>query len=59
MKLTSAQEAEYLFLRQQVDRTMDRWITSDQDPMSKNQYYYAKKDLADFVSARRKEGYTI
>ena len=59
MKLNPAQNAEYTFLKNQVDKAMENYMKTNPDPNAKNQYYYAKKDLSDFVSARRKEGYSI
>ena len=58
-KLTPALEAEYRFLKQQVDFWMEAQVKRDASPSSKNRYQYAKNDLTKFVSNRRKEGYTI
>lgn len=58
-KLTPALEAEYRFLKQQVDFWMEAQIRQDASPSAKNRYQYAKDDLTKFVSNRRKEGYTI
>lgn len=58
-KLTPALEAEYNFLKQQVDFWMEAQVKSDASPSAKNRYWHAKDDLTKFVSNRRKEGYTI
>jgi len=58
-KLTPALDAEYRFLKQQVDFWMEAQIKQDASPSAKQRYYHAKDDLTKFVSNRRKEGYTI
>jgi hypothetical protein len=58
-KLTPALEAEYNFLKQQVDFWMEAQVRADASPSAKNRYWYAKDDLTKFVSNRRKEGYHI
>lgn len=58
-KLTPALEAEYRFLKQQVDFWMEAQHKPDASPSAKQRYYYAKEDLTKFVNNRRKEGYKI
>jgi len=58
-KLTPVLEAEYRFLKQQVDFWMEAHHKSDASPSATQRYYYAKGDLTKFVSNRRKEGYKI
>ncbi len=58
-KLTPALEAEYKFLKQQVDFWMEAQVKRDASPSANQRYYYAKDDLTKFVSNRRKEGYKI
>ncbi|MAO24594.1 MAG: hypothetical protein CMJ25_27930 [Phycisphaerae bacterium] len=57
--LTPALEAEYKFLKQQVDFWMEAQIKKDASPSVKNRYWHAKDDLTKFVSNRRKEGFHI
>ena len=57
--LTPALEAEYKFLKQQVDFWMEAQIKTDASPSVKNRYWYAKEDLTKFVSNRWKEGFHI
>lgn len=59
MKLSAALEAEYKFLKQQVDFWMEAWMRKDASPSAQQRYFYAKEDLAKFVSNRRKEGFKI
>jgi hypothetical protein len=58
-KLTPALEAEYKFLKQQVDFWMEAQLRQDASPSAQQRYWYAKEDLTKFVSNRRKEGYNI
>ena len=58
-KLTPALEAEYTFLKQQVDFWMEAYMKRDASPSAKQRYFHAKTDLSKFVSNRRKEGYNI
>lgn len=58
-KLTPALEAEYKFLKQQVDFWMEAQHKADASPSAKQRYWYAKEDLTKFVSNRREEGYHI
>ncbi len=58
-KLTPALEAEYRFLKQQVDFWMEAQHKRGASPSAMQRYYYAKGDLTKFVSNRRKEGYKI
>ena len=56
-QLTPALEAEYKFLKQQVDFWMEAQHRTDASPSAKQRYWYAKEDLTKFVANRRKEGY--
>ena len=58
-QLTPALEAEYKFLKQQVDFCIEAQHRQDASPSAKQRYWYAKEDLTKFVSNRRKEGYHI
>lgn len=58
-KLTPALEAEYKFLKQQVDFWMEAWTKRDASPSAKQRYHYAQQDLKKFVSNRREEGFKI
>ena len=58
-QLTPALEAEYKFLKQQVDFWMEAQHRQDASLSAKQRYWYAKEDLTKFVSNRRKEGYHI
>lgn len=57
--LTPALEAEYRFLKQQVDFWMEAQVRQDASPSAAQRYYYARGDLAKFVGNRREEGYKI
>jgi hypothetical protein len=59
MKLTPSLEAEYSFLKKQVDFWMEAWTKKDASPSAKQRYFHAKQDLQKFVNNRRKEGYSI
>jgi hypothetical protein len=59
MKLTPALEAEYNFLKKQVDFWMEAYMRKDASPSAKQRYFYAKQDLTKFVANRRKEGFNI
>ena len=58
-KLPPALEAEYKFLKQQVDFWMEAWTKRDASPSAGSRYWYAKRDLKKFVENRRKEGFNI
>ena len=58
-KLTPALEAEYKFLKPQVDFRMEAQHRKDASPSAQQRYWYAKEDLTKFVSNRREEGYHI
>jgi hypothetical protein len=58
-KLTPALEAEYKFLKQQVDFWMEAQHRRDASPSAQQRFWHAKEDLSKFVSNRRKEGYNI
>lgn len=58
-QLPPALEAEYKFLKQQVDFWMEAWTKRDASPSAGSRYWYAKQDLRKFVENRRKEGFNI
>lgn len=58
-KLTPTLEAEYRFLKQQVDFWMEARHKTDASPSASQRYYYATSDLTKFVRNRREEGYQI
>jgi hypothetical protein len=58
-QLTPAHAAEYRFLKQQVDQRMDEAFQRDASPDAKQRLEYARQELRDFVSARRREGINI
>lgn len=58
-KLPPTLEAEYKFLKQQVDFWMEAWTKRDASPSAGSRYWYAKQDLKKFVENRRKEGFNI
>ena len=58
-QLPPALEAEYKFLKQQVDFWMEAWTKKDASPSAGSRYWYAKQDLKKFVENRRKEGFNI
>jgi hypothetical protein len=59
MQLSPADEAHYRYLKQQVDYWMERQLRADPEPAAKQKYFYAKDELKDFVSVKRREGYNI
>jgi hypothetical protein len=58
-QLTIAQLAEYKFLKQQVDQRMDDAHRRDAPTDAAQRLAYAREELRQFVSARRKEGINI
>ena len=58
-KLTPTLEAEYRFLKQQLDFWMEAQHKTDASPSASQRYHYAKGDLTKFVRNRREEGYKI
>tara|TARA_R110001632_G_scaffold35662_3_gene89922 strand:+ start:226 stop:414 length:189 start_codon:yes stop_codon:yes gene_type:complete len=58
-ELPPALQAELKFLRQQSDFWMEAQLKKDASPSAKDRYWSAKGDLTQFVSNRRKEGYSI
>ena len=58
-KLPPALEAEYKFLKLQVDFWMEAWTKRAASPSAGSRYWYAKQDLKKFVENRRKEGFNI
>lgn len=57
--MNPAHEAEYRFLKQQVDRWQDELFRKDPHPNAKQHLDYARDELRDFVRARRSEGVNI
>ena len=58
-ELNPAQVAEYRFLKGQVDRLMDEAYRRDPPSDAAQRLEYARIELRNFVSARRKEGINI
>lgn len=58
-ELNPAQLAEYKFLKQQVDNSMDGAFRRDAQPDAAQRLAYAREELRQFVSARRAEGVNI
>lgn len=54
--LTPDLEAQYRFLKKQVNDWLNEWIKR---PESKEKYYHAKEQLKIFKQNRRDEGYKI
>lgn len=59
MKLNEAQEAELQFLRRRVDLAVDNERQVDAPPNAKQDLWYARERLEQYVSALRKDGYDI
>lgn len=59
MKLHPADEQFYKFLKQQLDKKQDAMFKVDANRRAKIEYAQAKKELKEFVSNKRKEGYNI
>jgi len=57
--LTPALLAEYTFLKQQVDTWIDESNRLDPLPNAAINLSVARRELTEFVRARRKEGYSI
>lgn len=58
-ELSSAQVAEYRFLKGQVDRSMDDMYRKDPPSDAAQRLECAREQLRQFVSARRAEGINI
>lgn len=58
-ELNPAQVAEYKFLKSQVDRLTDDMYRRDAPVDAAQRLEYARIELRNFVSARRKEGINI
>lgn len=58
-QLTPALEAEYKWLKRQVDHAQDELYKVDANRTANIKYKLAVDDLKNFVSDRRKEGYNI
>lgn len=59
MRLNPADEQFYKFLKQQLNQKQDAMFKVDANRRAKIEYSYAKKELTEFVSNKRKEGYNI
>lgn len=59
MKLSEAQEAELQFLRRRVDYAIDNERQVDAPANAKQDLWYAREQLDQFVRRLRKEGYNI
>ncbi len=57
--LSPADESTLRYLRNQVDRLAERQYRSDAGPNARNDYWYATKELKNFVSKLRQEGKNI
>ena len=58
-KLNKAEEAEYIFLKREVDKWYDELNRLDAHPNVKINLWVAQKELAKFTSKKRKEGVNI
>ena len=58
-RLPPALEAEYKWLKRQVDHAQDELYKIDANRRASINYKLAVDDLKKFVSDRRKEGYNI
>ena len=58
-RLSPADESTLRYLRNQVDQMSERQYRSDAGPNARNQYWYAAKELKEFVSKLRQEGKNI
>lgn len=59
MRLSEAQEAELQFLRRRVDLAADNERRVDAPAQAKQDLWYARERLEQFVSGLRKDGYDI
>ena len=58
-KLNKAEEAEYKFLKREVDKWYDELNRLDAHPNVKTNLWVAQKELAKFTSKKRTEGVNI
>ncbi len=58
-KLNKAEEAEYTFLKREVDKWSDELYRLDAHPNVKTNLWVAQKELTKFTSKKRKEGVNI
>jgi hypothetical protein len=59
MQLTEAQEAELQFLRSRVDYAVDKERQVNAPPQAKQDLWYAREQLEQYVRKLRKDGYNI
>ena len=57
--LSPADESTLRYLRNQVDQMAERQYRRDAGPNARNDYWYATKELTNFVSKLRQEGKNI
>ena len=58
-KLNKAEEAEYKFLKREVDKWADELNRLDAHPNVVTNLWVARKELSQFTSKKRKEGINI
>tara|TARA_B100001287_G_scaffold175144_1_gene147634 strand:- start:1128 stop:1313 length:186 start_codon:yes stop_codon:yes gene_type:complete len=58
-KLNKADEAEYTFLKREVDKWADELYRLDAHPNVVTNLWVARKELSKFTSKKRKEGINI
>ena len=58
-KLNKAEEAEYKFLKREVDKWADEFNRLDAHPNVNTNLWVARKELAKFTLKKRKEGVNI
>ena len=58
-KLNKAEEAEYKFLKREVDKWSDELYRLDAHPNVQVNLWVAQKELTKFTSKKRKEGVNI
>ena len=58
-KLNKAEEAEYIFLKREVDKWADELYRLDAHPNVVTNLWVARKELTKFTTKKRKEGVNI
>ncbi len=58
-KLNKAEEAEYIFLKREVDKWADELYRLDAHPNVVTNLWVARKELTKFTNKKRKEGVNI
>ena len=59
MRLTPAEEQEYIFLRRQVDYYQDLRFSRDAPSNIASKLYQAREELRQFVEEKRRKGVQI